>query len=274
MTIIRIDKDLCTNCGICSEICSLGIISSGKNDEFPDVLQERESFCIRCGHCAISCPSRALILDFRQEEPEPVLPSLFPPEPDFIAYYLKNRRSVRHYTKKLVSRETIEDILDIARYAPSGGNQQPVNWLVIHDPGEVKRLAGLTIDWMRYEAAKDHPIMPRPFLDRLIAAWDHGSDPITREAPHLLIAIVPEGPGSASIDGIIAVTYADIAAPAFGVGTCWAGFLSIAVHAWQPLKDALAIPKGYVYSYALMCGHPKFKTYGIPPRNSAKVTWR
>ncbi|MDD1707495.1 MAG: nitroreductase family protein, partial [Methanoregulaceae archaeon] len=108
----------------------------------------------------------------------------------------------------------------------------------------------------------------------LITAWDNGSDPICRGAPHLLVATVSEGPGSASIDAIIAVTYADIAAPAFGVGTCWAGFLSMAVHSWPPLKDALAIPKGYVYSYALMCGFAKFKTYGIPRRNPAKVTWR
>jgi nitroreductase len=213
-------------------------------------------------------------LDFLQDEPEPARPATFPPEPDLIAYYLKNRRSVRHYTREPVPRETIEAVLDVARYAPSGVNQQPVHWLVIHNRQEVHRLAGMTIDWMRHEAAKDHPLLPGPYLRGLIAAWDQGGDPICRHAPHLLVATVPQGPGSTFIDGIIAVTYADIAAPAFGVGTCWAGFLSMAVQAWPPLKDALAIPEGYIYSFALMCGFPEFKTYAIPPRNPARVTWQ
>jgi len=274
MTSMHIDSDLCTRCGICTEVCPPGIISPGSAGEPPDIATDREAFCIRCGHCMVSCPMRALALGFLQDEPEPARPAAFPPEPDLIAYYLKNRRSVRHYTREPVPRDTIAAILDVARYAPSGVNQQPVRWLVIHDPGEVHSLAGMTVDWMRHEAGKDHPLLPKPALDGLLAAWDRGGDPICRNAPHLLVATVPEGPGSAFIDGIIAVTYADIAAPAFGVGTCWAGFLSLAVQAWPPLKEALAIPEGYVYSFALMCGFPEFKTYGIPRRNPPKVTWR
>ena len=274
MTTMRIDRDLCTCCGICTEVCPQGIISPGSAGELPDIATDREAFCIRCGHCMVSCPTRALTLGFLQDEPEPGRPAAFPPEPDLIAYYLKNRRSVRHYTREPVPRDTIAAILDVARYAPSGVNQQPVRWLVIHDPGEVHSLAGMTVDWMRHEAGKDHPLLPKPALDGLLAAWDRGGDPICRNAPHLLVATVPEGPGSAFIDGIIAVTYADIAAPAFGVGTCWAGFLSLAVQAWPPLKEALAIPEGYVYSFSLMCGFPEFKTYGIPRRNPPKVTWR
>ena len=109
---------------------------------------------------------------------------------------------------------------------------------------------------------------------RLISSWEKGADPVCRGAPHLLIAAVRAGPGSAAVDGIIAVTYADLAAPAFGVGTCWAGFLSLAVKAWPPVGEALAIPDGYEYCASLMCGYPKFRTYGIPPRNPLKVTWR
>ena len=50
-----------------------------------------------------------------------------------IGYYLQKRRSVRRFTDDAVSKEEILKILDIARYAPSGGNRQPIQWLVVHD---------------------------------------------------------------------------------------------------------------------------------------------
>jgi nitroreductase/NAD-dependent dihydropyrimidine dehydrogenase PreA subunit len=273
MTVITIDHDLCTRCGICAEVCPAGIISAPGDDMVPTVRNQAEPFCIRCGHCTISCPERALSVSFRQDEELPV-PAGFPPEPELIAYYLKNRRSVRHYGKKQVSRRTIAAILDVARYAPSGGNQQPVRWLVIYDPEEVHHLAGLTMDWVRHMADQENPMLPRMMTDRLIASWEEGKDPICRGAPHLLVASVREGPGSAATDGIIAVTYADACAPAFGVGTCWAGFLSMAAHTWPPVAKALALPGGDVFSAALMAGYPLYKTFGIPPRNPLKVTWR
>jgi nitroreductase/NAD-dependent dihydropyrimidine dehydrogenase PreA subunit len=273
MTTIFIDSESCTRCGICSEVCPMGIIVPGDVGKPPEVPGQAEAFCIRCGHCAVGCPEQAVSIGFPKERVIPV-PEGFPPSPDLVAYFLKNRRSVRHYTKKPVPRDTIRDILEIARYAPSGGNQQPVHWTVIYDPSDVHHLAGLTIDWIRHEAASDNPSLPRMMTGRLLSSWEKGADPICRGAPHLLIAAVRAGPGSAPVDGIIAVTYADAAAPAFGVGTCWAGFLSLAAKAWPPVREALATPDGYEYCAGLMCGYPKFRTYGIPPRNPLKVTWR
>jgi nitroreductase/NAD-dependent dihydropyrimidine dehydrogenase PreA subunit len=273
VTTIIIDNDLCTRCGICSTVCPMGIISSGDDKKLPELPIQAEPFCIRCGHCRVSCPEKALFIRFLPED-EPQMPAGFPPGPDLVGYYLKNRRSVRHYTKKPVPREAIEAILDIARYAPSGANQQPVSWLVIHDPREVHRIAGLTIDWLKHEAISDNPALPGMITQRLIASWEKGRDPICRGAPHLIIASVREGQGSSQIDGIIAATYADAAAPAFGVGTCWAGFLSMAVKAWPPVLKALALPEGYTYCAALMLGFPQYRTYGIPPRNPLKLSWR
>ena len=63
--------------------------------------------------------------------------------------YMRKRRSVRHFTSQAVGKETISEVLEIARYAPSGGNGQPVEWLVIYNPGVVKAIAALTIDWMK-----------------------------------------------------------------------------------------------------------------------------
>jgi len=274
MTAIIVDKDLCTGCGICGEVCPLGVIVV-EEETGPGVRPEREPFCIGCGHCEVCCPESALVLDIAgREAPIPGAGDVAILSPEDIGYYMKNRRSVRHYKDELVPRKKIGAILDVTRYAPSGTNSQPVEWLVVHDPAKVRALAGLTIDWMRSEAARPAPVMPAAFLQGLVASWDRGRDPVCRGAPHLLVAHIPGGPGSGAIDAVIALTYADLAAPAFGVGTCWAGFLSMAVPAWKPLRDALSIPEGRVFSYALMCGYPRFRPHRIPPRKPLRVRWQ
>jgi nitroreductase len=49
---------------------------------------------------------------------------------------LRARISVREYTKQLVPAQIVRDILDVARWAPSGGNVQP--WKVIAVAGAEK----------------------------------------------------------------------------------------------------------------------------------------
>ncbi|MBP1928309.1 nitroreductase/NAD-dependent dihydropyrimidine dehydrogenase PreA subunit [Methanolinea mesophila] len=271
MTAIIVKSERCTGCGICSEVCPLRIITVDE-ERGPRVEPLREAFCIECGHCEACCPESALVLDIGGREAPQERVTTF--SPDEIGFYMKNRRSVRHYKKEPVSREMIEAILDVARYAPSGGNGQPVEWLVVYDPAKVRTLAGLTVDWMRHESAKESPVMPAAFLRGLIDSWDRGNDPVCRGAPHLLVAHIPGGQGSGPIDALIALTYADLAAPAFGVGTCWAGFLSMAVPVWKPLREALALPEGRVYSYALMCGYPRFIPRRIPHRKPLRVNWQ
>ena len=84
------------------------------------------------------------------------------------------------------------------------------------------RLHGLTIDWMKTLTGQQPPLSG--MVPSIIKAWEHGYDPVCRGAPHLVVAHIPEGNPVAPVDAIIALTHFDITAPAFGVGTCWAGF--------------------------------------------------
>jgi nitroreductase/Pyruvate/2-oxoacid:ferredoxin oxidoreductase delta subunit len=274
MTTIIIDRDLCTSCGICAKVCPVGLIPSPDEEQLPDIPEMDEPFCINCGHCEVFCPSQALTLNFAPGEKEILSPGMGVIPPGQLGYYLKNRRSIRHFSKRPVKRETIEAILDIVRYAPSGGNRQPVRWIVVHDPETVHRYAALTIDWMRHLSRTNDPLANRYNPAALVAAWERGNDVICRDAPHLLIAHAPAELGTPSVDAIIALTYADITAPSFGVGVCWAGFLSLAAMSWKPLQEAIDLPEGRTFSYALMFGYPDYQTYGIPRRNPVQVTWQ
>jgi nitroreductase len=179
---------------------------------------------------------------------------------------------VRHFTRESVPREKILEILDIASYAASGGNGQPVEWLIVHDPDKVKKIAEMTIQWMKSLLNTNHPMSG--YVPMLIAMWEQGRDVICQGAPHLLFAHIPEENPVASIDAIIALTHVDVAAPAFGIGSCWAGFVAMAAISYEPLQKELDLPKGRKFAYAMMFGYPQYKVYGIPRRKPVAVTWQ
>jgi nitroreductase len=147
-----------------------------------------------------------------------------------------------------------------------------VGWIVIHDPKKVQNIAGLTIEWMKTLINSDHTMSG--YIPILIGAWERGSDVICRGAPHLVVATIPEGNPMAQTDAIIALTHFDVAAPAFGIGTCWAGFVAMAATSYVPLQKELGIPAGRKSAYAMMFGNPQYKIYGIPRRKPLEVIWQ
>ena len=106
------------------------------------------------------------------------------------------------------------------------------------------------------------------------AAWDAGKDRICRNAPHVIVAHFPEDVLVARSACTIALTYLELAAPAFGLGACWAGYFDTAVNLWTPLKDALELPDGHASFGAMMIGYPKYKYQRMPLRNQARISWR
>jgi nitroreductase/NAD-dependent dihydropyrimidine dehydrogenase PreA subunit len=272
MATILVDQDLCTRCGICSVVCPMAIVDPAYENTLPRVVDAKAGMCIQCGHCEVSCPSQALLLNVRPEEKVPLPPGTGTLSSDAIACYLKKRRSVRHFNRDPVPKEKIEQVLDVTRYAASGGNGQPVQWLVIHDPKKVRKVAMLTIEWMKTLKNTNHPMSV--YVPHIITAWENGTDVICRDAPHLLFAHIPEGNPIAPVDAIIALTHFDVAAPTFGIGTCWAGFVAMAATSYEPLQKELGLPTGRKCVYAMMFGNPQYKIYGIPRRKPLEVMWQ
>jgi len=128
----------------------------------------------------------------------------------------------------------------------------------------VKKIAGLTVEWMRILKNTDHPMSG--YVPALIGAWESGRDVICREAPHLLFAHITEGNPVAFVDAIIALTHFDVVAPAFDIGTCWAGFVAMAATSYEPLQKELGLPAGRKCAYAMMFGKPQYKCMGSQPK--------
>jgi nitroreductase len=65
---------------------------------------------------------------------------------------IKGRFASRSFTSRAVPRQTIVDILDVARFAPSGANIQP--WRVYVVAGAKKEEIARTL-WKAHEEARD-----------------------------------------------------------------------------------------------------------------------
>ena len=112
--------------------------------------------------------------------------------PEQAEHFLRSRRSIRVYKEKQVDPGTLERLIQVARYAPSGHNRQPVRWLVISGREQVRALAGHVVEWMRHFAAEKPAFARRMMLGRIIASWEAGQDPVCRGAHHVIVTHAPE----------------------------------------------------------------------------------
>ncbi|MCX8021756.1 MAG: 4Fe-4S dicluster domain-containing protein [Syntrophorhabdaceae bacterium] len=105
---MKVDLDRCKGCGICEEICPLGVIR----------LKEKKAFiedgCVECKTCMKMCPQNALILSIIDRRPQcsscPILCRI--PEGGFGAcmrYYNKDGKIVRK--ERLHTYEEVESIV-------------------------------------------------------------------------------------------------------------------------------------------------------------------
>jgi len=85
---------------------------------------------------------------------------------------------------------------------------------------------------------ENHPEVATSFnMEFLINAWEDGADRICRDAPHLIFTYTTNDIGSGKADCDTAIAYLELALPSFGLGSCWAGYVTYAVNQWQPLHE-------------------------------------
>jgi nitroreductase len=116
------------------------------------------------------------------------------------------RRSVRKYRPDPISEKDLHLILEAARRAPTGGNRQKWQMVVVTDPELRKRTAQACNGQM----------------------W-------MADAPAILCLVV--WPGEGKVNSTIVLDHAILAATSLGYGTCWIG-------AYDPaqVREVLAIP--------------------------------
>ncbi len=266
MTWLTIDKDKCNKDGLCAAECPAGIIVMGDNGPLP--VSGGQDFCLYCGHCVAICPKAALTLDGLSPDQCLVVTQSPLFDRDTAEQFLRSRRSIRRYKDIPVPRKDFEKALELACHAPTGSNRQPVKWLVLDNAQDVQKAAGHVIDWMRSMMDKAPEMARSMKMPIFIRLWRKGVDRICRNAPALVFAYAADDIRSAPADCHTALAYLELALPAFGLGSCWAGYMKYAAEArWPGLQDMVNFPEGHTCHGALLVGIPKFRFPRAPKRN-------
>ena len=139
---------------------------------------------------------------------------------------IKGRRSVRKYRKEPVSEGLIVKILEASRWAPSAGNSQPWNFIVLKD-GEVRR-----------------KVADATTTGKFLANAPIG----------IAVVIDPRASKHPVEDGSIATQNMLLAAHALGLGACWIGAYNSVYE--EKLKGILGIPENKRLLSIISIGFP------------------
>jgi nitroreductase/NAD-dependent dihydropyrimidine dehydrogenase PreA subunit len=273
MKLLQIDESKCKKDGFCVRDCATTIIQFGESG-FPDIASSNEANCLGCGHCVAICPHGALSHARIPIQSSPAIRAELRIDEGQAEQFLRSRRSIRYYLDRPVEKAKIQKLIEVARYAPTGGNSQMVEWLVLSEKSRIREIAGLTVDWVRQLIKNPQVVAASPYLPLAVAAWDAGMDSILRSAPALVIAMTSqEAAMTGMVDLTLALSYLDLYAPVMGLGTCWAGLLQGALVNSPSIKKAVGIPDTYPHHYPLMLGYPDLKFYRLPERKAPKITF-
>ena len=273
MKLLEVDQQSCHQDGICAAVCPVGIIDFRKG-EYPNPIGEAEELCVRCGHCVAACPTGSLThREMPGDECPPVQKNL-DLSAEHCEHFLRSRRSIRVYKEQPVPREEITRLIEMARYAPSGHNSQCVEWLVFDRREELRKLAAIVVDWVRWMISNMPQVAQPMHMDKLLQRWEGGKDVILRDAPVVIVAHAEAENRMAPAACTIALAYLELAATSMNLGSCWAGYFNAAASTFPPMKEALALPKGHLAFGSMMVGYPKFSYHRRPLRKPPPISWR
>jgi nitroreductase/Pyruvate/2-oxoacid:ferredoxin oxidoreductase delta subunit len=270
MTFLEIDAATCTRCGACIAACGSTIIIPQANG-VPSLFPGAQKFCMRCGHCVAVCPTGSLThLEMPPEACLTIDPNLAVTYPQ-VSQLIKSRRSIREFQDKPVPVEWIEQIIETARYAPTGHNLQEVRWLVSAGREANQRLTEIGLEWCRSLAGGESPRAVE--MQGILRMQSLGVNLFLRDAPALVVAFAEQNNPIAPTDCAIALSSFDLAANSAGLGCFWNGYFTACAQSFPPMAAALAIPEGCMPYGALCVGFPSFKYRRIPPRKPAAIRY-
>lgn len=269
---ITFDEGKCIRCGVCTEVCPVGIIEL-KDHNIPCIPENLYSICRKCGHCEVFCPEGAVSSGYEGTLPSGRDLSIDFLEPGELKEHLVARRTTRTFQESLVEKEKLEEILDVVRYAPSGSNRQPVRWIVISGREKVTEIADKVARWMASLAEKEKDDPMAAAFGQISDLYCKGIDRITRNAPQLILTMVPSDNPWGQTDSTIALSWFEILCQSYGIGTCWLGLVRMPAREDPSILGHLPIPEGYELGFSMAFGYARYIQRGIPKRNKADITW-
>lgn len=176
---------------------------------------------------------------------------------------VKNRRSVRSYESRGISRDTLEAIIDAGNWAPTGANHQAWRFVVVQDAGFRQKLSDIAVPkyWKWYEGAGEEWQGKRKPIDDVV------EDPVYYTAPVIVFVI-----GSNPHDCPMVCQNIMLAAWSLGIGSCWVGFGQMALGD-EEIRQALEIKENEKVFGPILLGYPKEGFPEAPEKIAPVVKW-
>jgi nitroreductase/NAD-dependent dihydropyrimidine dehydrogenase PreA subunit len=299
--VMEVDEDKCTCCGLCLDNCPFKCWTMEEGG-YPELKEEYE--CFSCSNCMVACPTDAISIaetyhvksGFWATEPHP-LPFKMPLKPrdadgnldewNAIERAVLQRRSVRNFADKPVPDHLIRRVLEAGRFAPSAGNCQPWQFIVITDKALIQQMdeaVWAAINGM-YNNYKNDDLVPHmaPMAESSPGAFDPrvarggmGSIakknlPASLNAPCvILLAADSRAISGPQLNIGICGQNMNLVANSLGIKACWCGFLVLGVGA---IADKINLSPNWSVITTLVMGWPAFKQEGMVAREYRPVMW-
>jgi nitroreductase/NAD-dependent dihydropyrimidine dehydrogenase PreA subunit len=289
-----IDAALCTGCGLCVEICPLGVLSmeNGKAR-----VTGRRS--IHCGHCEAVCPVQAVKVQALDDQAFAF--SSFSDDDRWLPFgdfdvamlvrLMRSRRSCRRFQDKPVPGNILEDLVRIGTTAPSGTNSQlwtftivPTREAVIRLGSEIagffkrlNRLARRTwlrrlLSWVGRRDLENYYHRYYNTISRSMAEWDEtGRDRLFHHATAVILVGSKPGASTPAEDALLATENILLASHAMGLGTCLVGYAVAALRRDVGIQIRLGVPADETVYAVIALGYPNQKFQRSAGRRQATV---
>lgn len=252
---VIIDHDKCIQCGQCIRDC----VSHNLALEENKIVEQTE--CLLCGHCIAVCPKGAVSLtEYDMSQVEEYTPEDIKVDPKKLLRVIKFRRSIRHYQDRLIEKEKVDMILEVARYTPTGKNTQGCRFVFVQEKLEdLKELI-----WSELGKILESDDVPRwagyyqQFYDAKKA--NPKDDFIFRNTPAALFITAQN-----HIDGGLAAQNIELEAIALDLGMLYNGYLYTIVEKIPAVQKFLGIADRKIKVCALL-GYPAVTYHRTVPR--------
>lgn len=160
---------------------------------------------------------------------------------------IRQRRSIRKFLPKEISREILEEIVSLARLYPSGANLQPIRFAVVTEPA-LRDAIFADLRWAAY--------LP-----------EFSISPQERPTGYIIFLRDEQVKQRCDYDVGAASTTAMLAAPQYGLATC----ALLSFHR-ENLQKLLQLDARYVPELVLAVGYPAQESRTVSLTDSVKYT--